>query len=163
MDINAPEKTNGYLGEGLRGPAWTIAGVTIGGLVVEALKNGGILGGRQDCATQRDLAYERELTKANAETAALKAQLDCRAEVLAAERRFEDKLDAIEAQIGGQQVLNAKMQGFMETLAGQVASFDRMTARFITQPVMAASEAALTIGPFAKTATASAGTQAAAA
>ena len=31
----------------------------------------------------------------------------------------------------------------MEALAGQVAAFDRMTARYFTAPVMSASEAAL--------------------
>ena len=139
-----------YKGEGVRGWGWALFGVAtaIGAKYVLGDGNGLFGNGRKcDLATQRDLTYERELTKANAETAALKAQLDCRTEVLAAERRFEDKLDAIEAQLNTttttQAVLNAKQQGFIDVLAGQVASIDRMTARYFTAPVMAASEAAL--------------------
>ncbi len=155
MDINAPEKTNGYLGEGLRGPAWTIAGVTIGGLVVEALKNGLFgMGQQQNVATQRDLAYERQLTEANAKSAALEAKLDCRAEIIASERRYEDKFDAIEKQLCDQRVHNAVNDGAVAGIAEQTRQLLAMTSRFIAQPVMAASEAALTIGPFAKTAAA---------
>ena len=145
-----------YVGQGLRAPAWTGVGVLILDAVTKLLGNGGI-GGRQDCATQRDLDYERKLTEANADKAALQAKYDCQQMIIASERRYEDKFDAIEAQIGGQQTFNAKMQGFMETLAGQVASFDRMTARYIVQPVMAASEGALAYGPFAKASAAASG------
>ena len=80
-----------YKGEGVRGWGWALFGVAtaIGAKYVLGDGNGLFGNGRKcDLATQRDLTYERELTKANAETAALKAQLDCRTEVLAAERRF---------------------------------------------------------------------------
>jgi hypothetical protein len=157
-------KNGDYDGKGLRGALWAAFGVGTAAAAKYVLGEGGLFGGggqRCNLATQRDLEYERALTVANAETAALKAQLDCRAEVLAAERRFEDKLDAIEAQLNAttttQAVLNAKQQGFIDVLAGQVASIDRMTARYFTAPVMAASEAALSAFNGAKPAAASSG------
>ncbi len=141
-----------YKGEGVRGWGWALFGVAtaIGAKYVLGDGNGLFGGNRQCCnvATQRAREYERELTRANAEIGQLKAEKYADAATLAAERRFEDKLDAIEAQINTttttQAVLNAKQQGFLEALAGQVAAFDRMTARYFTVPVMTASEAALT-------------------
>lgn len=144
-------KGESYKGEGIRGWGWALFGVACAAGAKYVMGDGGLFGGggqRCNLATQRDLEYERALTVANAEIGQLKAEKYADAATLAAERRFEDKLDAIEAQLNTatttQAVLNAKQQGFMEALAGQVAAFDRMTARYFTAPVMAASEAALT-------------------
>ena len=151
---------NAYKGEGVRGWGWALFGVAtaIGAKYVLGDGNG-LFGGGQRCnlATQRDLEYERALTVANAEIGQLKAEKYADAATLAAERRFEDKLDAIESQLNTatttQAVLNAKQQDFMEALAGQVAAFDRMTARYFTAPVMTVSEAALAAFNGAKRAT----------
>ena len=147
-NTNTPD----YLGQGVRGPLWTTAGVGIGAAALYAINSmmrgfgaGGPPSGNPPWS--RDLDYERELTKANAETASLKAQLDCRAEVLAAERRFEDKLDALEAQINAQQVFNATQSGVIATINAQTQQLLRMTGLYITQPVMGASEAALNYVP----------------
>ena len=148
-NTNAPD----YLGQGVRGPLWTTAGVGIGAAALYAFNtmlrglNGGVPPSGGNPPWARDMEYERELTKANAETASLKAQLDCRAEVLAAERRFEDKLDALEAQINAQQVFNATQTGVIATINAQTQQLMRMTGLYITQPVMGASEAALNYVP----------------
>lgn len=133
-----------------------VTGAALGGsaLLIQLLSGGlgNIIGGNRppagDPPWARDMAYERELTKANAEIGQLKAEKYADAATLAAERRFEDKLDAIEAQINAatttQAVLNAKQEAFMGSLAAQVASFDRMTSRYIAPGVITASEAAAT-------------------
>ena len=134
---------------GTRGAVWTGAGALIGLLAQRSGLLGGILGGGGtpcEVATQRDLGYERELTKANAEIGQLKAEKYADAATLAAERRLADKIEKIETSMNAattaQAVLNAKQQGFIDMLAGQVASFDRMTARYINPVVMSVSEAA---------------------
>ena len=104
---------------------------------------GGLFGGGcKNVATQRDLEYERELTKANAEIGQLKAEKYADTGVLAAERRFEDKLDAIEKQIAEQQVFNATQMGTMGVIASQTQQLMKMTGLIINAPVIAASEAA---------------------
>lgn len=152
MTDESNTNTPDYLGQGVRGPLWTTAGVGIGAAALYAINSmmrgfgaGGPPNGNPPWS--RDLDYERELTKANAETASLKAQLDCRAEVLAAERRFEDKLDALEAQINAQQVFNATQTGVIATINAHTKQLMRMTGLYITQPVMGASEAALNYVP----------------
>ena len=148
-NTNTPD----YLGQGVRGPLWTTAGVGIGAAALYAINSmmrGFGAGGPPNGGNppwSRDLDYERELTKANAETASLQAKLDCRTEVLAAERRFEDKLDALEAQINAQQVFNATQSGVIATINAQTQQLLRMTGLYITQPVMGASEAALNYVP----------------
>jgi hypothetical protein len=96
-------------------------------------------------ATQRDLTYERELTVANAKIGQLEAEKYADGAVLAAERRLADKIEKIEVAMNAatttQAVLNAKQEAFIGALAGQVASFDRMTQRFISPGVMTGSEA----------------------
>jgi hypothetical protein len=135
---------------GTRGAVWTGAGALIGLLAQRSglLGGNGILGGGTPCevATQRDLGYERELTKANAEIGQLKAEKYADAGILAAERRLADKIERIETAMNAatttQAVLNAKQEAFIGGLAAQVASFDRMTARYINPVVMNVSEAA---------------------
>lgn len=132
-----------------------VTGAALGGsALLVSLLNGGlgnILGGGMrppagDPPWARDLNYERELTKANAELGQVKAEKYADAVTLAAERRLADKIEAVEKELKAaaatQAVLNAKQEAFVGGLAAQVASFDRMTARYIVQPVMAASEAA---------------------
>ncbi len=162
---NAPAD---YLGQGVRGPLWTTAGVGIGAAALYAFNTmmrglgAGMPPPGGNPPWSRDLEYERELTKANAETASLQAKLDCRTEVLAAERRFEDKLDAIEAQIAAQQVFNATQTGVIATINAQTQQLMRMTGLYINQPVMAASEAALSAFKAGGTSAASSTTAAAA-
>lgn len=154
MTDESNTNTPDYLGQGVRGPLWTTAGVGIGAAALYAFNTmlrglgGGMPppnGGTPPWA--RDLTYERELTEANAKAAALEAKLDCRAEVLASERRYEDKFDAIEKQLCDQRVHNATNDGVVAGIAAQTAQLLKMTAPFIVQPVMAASEAALNFVP----------------
>lgn len=146
------------------GVANTGLGLSIGALGLLLLQNGalgGILGGNRPDPSNppwaRDMGYERELTKANAEIGQLKAEQYANAAVLAAERRLADKIEALEtaqtAAYNAQAVLNAKQEAFIGGLAAQVASFDRMTARYITGPVMSASEAVLAANKPAATTT----------
>ena len=145
--------TADYLGQGLRGPIWALFGVATAAAAKYALGgNFPLLGGGMpppggNPPWARDMTYERELTKANAETAALQAKLDCQNAVLASERRYEDKFDAIEREICAQKVHNATNDGVVGTIAAQTAQLMRMTNLFIAQPVMAASEAALNYVP----------------
>lgn len=165
MTDESNTNTPDYLGQGVRGPLWTTAGVGIGAAALYAINSmmrgfgagGPPNGGNPPWA--RDLTYERELTEANAKAAALEAKLDCRAEILASERRYEDKFDAIEKQLCDQRVHNATNDGVVAGIAAQTAQLLKMTSPYIVQPVMAASEAALNFVPpalaAAKTGTAS--------
>ena len=144
---------------GARGAIWTLAGAAIA-TVVQRGGLGGVLGGMpppplEPPATQRDLKYERELTVANAKIGQLEAEKYADAVSLATERRLADKIEKIETSMNAatttQAVLNAKQEAFIAALAGQVASFDRMTQRFINPAVMSGSEA---IAASFKTATA---------
>ncbi|MBR1589437.1 MAG: hypothetical protein IJ658_14075 [Kiritimatiellae bacterium] len=144
--------TADYLGQGLRGPIWALFGVATAAAAKYALGgNFPLLGGGMPAGGNppwaRDLTYERELTKANAETAALQAKLDCQNAILASERRYEDKFDAIEREICAQKVHNATNDGVVGTIAAQTAQLMKMTAPYIVQPVMAASEGALNFVP----------------
>jgi hypothetical protein len=142
-----------------------ITGAALGGsALLLSVLNGGLgnlLGGMRapagDPPWSRDLRYERDLTEKDAKIGKLEAQIYTDQQVQAAERRFEDKLDAIEKQlnasVAAQAVLNAKQEAFIGGIAAQVASFDRMTARYIAGPVMTASEAVASAFS-AKTATA---------
>ena len=98
----------------------------------------------------RDMNYERELTEKDAKIGKLESQIYTDQQVLALERRVDDKLTRINERINtetaAQNVLNAKQQSFLDVIASKVASFDMMTSRYINQPVMAASEAALAWG-----------------
>lgn len=159
-------KNGDYDGKGLRGALWAAFGVGTAAAAKYVLGEGGLFGGGAPQGGippwARDMNYERELTVANAKIGQLEAEKYADAVTLAAERRLADKIEAIEkamnATTATQAVLNAKQQGFIDMLAGQVASFERMTARYIIQPVMATSEAALNIKPAsAQTATAGSG------
>lgn len=141
------EMGKGYVGEGLRGPIWAAFGVAAAAGAKYVLGDGGLFGGcNKNVATTRDLDYERKLTEANAKIGQLEAEQFASAAALATERRLADKIEALEkamnATAATQAVLNAKQEAFIGGLAAQVASFDRMTARYIIQPVMSASEAA---------------------
>lgn len=141
-----------YLGQGLRGPIWALFGVATAAAAKYALGGNfpGLVGGMPAGGNppwSRDMEYERELTKANAEAAALQAKLDCQNAIIASERRYEDKFDAIEREICAQKVHNATNDGVVGTIAAQTAQLMRMTNLFIAQPVMAASEAALNYVP----------------
>lgn len=154
MTDESNTNTPDYLGQGVRGPLWTTAGVGIGAAALYAFNTllrglgGGMPppnGGNPPWA--RDMNYERELTQANAKVAQLEAQQYANAAVLAAERRYEDKFDKIEAALCEQRVHNATNDGVVAGIAAQTAQLLKMTAPFIVQPVMAASEAALNFVP----------------
>ena len=135
---------------GTRGAVWTGAGALIGLLAQRSglLGGNGLLGGGTPCevATQRDLGYERELTKANAEIGQLKAEKYADAVTLAAERRYEDKIDALEKQIAelsaGQAVFNANTMSSIGIIQQQNAQLMKMTNLIISAPAFAESQAA---------------------
>lgn len=135
---------------GTRGAVWTGAGALIGLLAQRSglLGGNGLFGGGTPCevATQRDLGYERELTKANAEIGQLKAEKYADAVTLAAERRYEDKIDALEKQIAelsaSQAVVNANTLSAIGIIKQQTAQLASMTATVINAPTMLASESA---------------------
>lgn len=155
------EMTRGYEGQGIRAALWSAFGVGTAAAAKYVLGGeGGLFGGgcNKNVATTRDLDYERKLTEANAKIGQLEAEQFASAAALATERRLADKIEALEkamnATAATQAVLNAKQEAFIGGLAAQVASFDRMTARYIIQPVMSASEAAAAaFAPKATTAT----------
>lgn len=138
----------GYDGKGVRGWGWALFGVVTAGVAKYVMGDGGGLfgGGCRGVATQRDLDYERKLTEANAETAALQAKLDCNAAVLASERRYEDKFDAIEKQINDlsstQAVFNANTMAAIGVVGQQAKQLAAMTTTIIGAPSILASEAA---------------------
>ena len=144
-----------YLGQGLRGPVWTTAGVGIGAAALYALNTlarggfgfGGGMPPAGDPPWARDMNYERELTQANAKVAQLEAQQYANAVVIASERRYEDKFDKIEAALCEQRVHNAVNDGAVAGIAAQTAQLQKLTAPYIVQPVMAASEGALNFVP----------------
>ena len=146
-------ETNGYEGQGIRAALWSAFGVGTAAAAKYVLGDGGLFGGGRppagDPPWARDMAYERALTEANAKTAALEAKLDCRTEVLAAERRFEDKLDAIEAQLGQQQTFNATQTCAIANVQQQTMQLMQMTGLIIKAPIIRASEAAAASAPAA--------------
>ena len=157
------EMTRGYEGQGIRAALWSAFGVGTAAAAKYVLGGeGGLFGGgcNKNVATTRDLDYERKLTEANAKIGQLEAEQFASAAALATERRLADKIETLEkamnATAATQAVLNAKQEAFIGGLAAQVASFDRMTARYIIQPVMSASEAAA--AAFAPKTTTTAGT-----
>lgn len=154
------EMTKGYEGAGLRGPIWAAFGVAAAAGAKYVLGgDGGLFGGgcNKNVATTRDLDYERKLTEANAKIGQLEAEKYADAGALAVERRLTDKIEELKATMNAttttQAVLNEKQMGILAVLGTQVAAFDRMTGRYIIQPVMATSEAALNIKPVAAAAT----------
>lgn len=135
--------------------AGTGVGLGAGALGLLLLQNGGlggILGGNrppmEPPATQKDVENERRLTEKDMEIAQLKAEKYADNAVLTAERRLADKIEKIETQLNAttttQAVINAQQTGIIATLQGQVMQLNNMTGLYIKQPVMAASEAALT-------------------
>lgn len=130
-----------YTGKGMGG---TALGLGIGALGLLLLQNGafgGIFGGNRPPmdppATQRDLAYERELTTKDAKIGKLEAQL-----------YTDQQINVLRQELNGaaaaQSVTNAQQNGALTMLQSQVATLNAMTSPYIKQPVMAASEAALT-------------------
>lgn len=114
-------------------------------------------GNREPPVSQRELDTrlhcERQLTEKDSEIGQLRAEKYADAAVLAAERRLADKIEKVETAMNTanatQAVINAQQTGVIGLLQNQVATLNAMTGLYIKQPVMAASEAALTIGPFA--------------
>ncbi len=153
------EMTKGYEGQGIRAALWSVFGVSTAAAAKYVLGgDGGLFGGcNKNVATTRDLDYERKLTEANAKIGQLEAEKYADTGALAVERRLTDKIEELKATMNAttttQAVLNEKQMGILTVLRTQVAAFDRMTGRYIIQPVMATSEAALNIKPVAAAAT----------
>lgn len=124
---------------------------------------GGIFGGNRpqppELATQRDVGYERQLTEKDMEIAQLKAEKYTDAAVLAAERRLADKIEATNLRINAlentQSVLNAHQSDAIKMMQGEIMEVKSVFGAYIRQPIMAASEAALSTFQ-GKTATAAA-------
>ena len=135
---------------GTRGAVWTGAGALIGLLAQRSglLGGNGLLGGGTSCevATQRDLGYERELTKANAEIGQLKAEKYADSVTLAAERRLADKIEKIEttmqAGFRAQGEYNVANTAAVASISNQTAQLMKMTNLIISAPAFAESQAA---------------------
>ena len=80
--------------------------------------------------------YERQLTTKDAEIGKLQAQLYTDQQITA----LRQELQAGQA---AQAVINAQQNGVLGVLQNQVMQLNAMTSLYIKQPVMAASEAAL--------------------
>lgn len=135
------------------GVANTGLGLSIGALGLLLLQNGalgGILGGNRPDPSNppwaRDMGYERELTKANAEIGQLKAEQYANSAVLAAERRLADKIEALEkaqtATTLAQQHMNDVTAGFIAGVQEKTNLLMGMTGLVIKAPALLASEAA---------------------
>ena len=120
-----------------------VTGAALGGaaLLVQLLSGsfGNILGGRPpagDPPWARDMNYERALTERDAKIGKLEGQL-----------YTDQQVNAVRQEIQGanaaQAVINAQQNGILGLLQSQVATLNAMTSPYIKQPVMAASEAAL--------------------
>lgn len=143
------ESKHDYDGKGLRGALWAAFGVGTAAAAKYVLGDGGLFGGAPQGGTPpwaRDMDYERELTKANAEIGQLRAEKYADAVTLAAERRYEDKIDALEKQIAelsaSQAVFNANTLSSIGVIKQQTAQLAAMTATVINAPTMLASESA---------------------
>lgn len=132
------------------GTVGSALGIGIGALALTLLQNGGlngILGNggvprppMEPVATQRDLRYERELTTKDAEIGKLQAQLYT-------DQQITELRKELQTATATQAVINAKQSGVIGLLQNQVQTLNAMTSLYIKQPVMAASEAALTFVP----------------
>ena len=129
------EKTN-YLGG-------TALGLGAGALGLLLLQNGGlgnILGTARppvgDPPWSRDLGYERDLTGKDMEIGKLQAQLYT-------DQKVNELRQELQAGQAAQAVINAQQTGMLAVLQNQVQVLNSMTSPYIKQPVMAASEAAL--------------------
>lgn len=139
----------GYDGKGIRGWGWALFGVVTAAAAKYVMGNGGVLGGGNGCGTPpwaRDMDYERQLTVANAKIGQLEAEKYADTVTLAAERRYEDKIDALEKQIAelsaSQAVFNANTISSIGLVKQQAAQLASMTATVINAPTMLASESA---------------------
>ena len=133
----------------------TALGLAIGSLTWQGLQNGllgGALGGNrppmEPPATQRDVNYERQLTEKDMEIAQLKAEKYTDQAVLAAERRFADKLENVNIRINemdkAQSVLNARQTDALVYAQTEINKLDAVFAPYIKGPIMTASEAVAT-------------------
>ncbi len=157
-------ENNNKASVGLAGTGLGLGAGALGLLLLQNGAFGNILGGNrppmEPPATQRDVENERKLTEKDMEISQLKAEKYADNAVLTAERRLADKIEKIETQLNTttttQAVINAQQTGIIATLQGQVMQLNNMTGLYIKQPVMAASEAALTaLKPAAATTAAS--------
>jgi hypothetical protein len=139
-----------YDGKGIRGWGWALFGVTTAIAAKYVMGNGGGLLGNGmpppgDPPWARDMNYERELTKANAEIGQLKAEKYADAVTLAAERRLADKIEKIEtamqAGFRAQGEYNVANTAAVASTNAQVAQLMRLTGLVINAPTMLASEA----------------------
>lgn len=134
-----------------------VTGAALGGsALLVSLLNGGlgnILGGARppvgDPPWARDMNYERELTEKDSKIGKLEAQLYT-------DQQITELRKELQAATATQAVINAQQTGVIGLLQSQVNTLNAMTSLYIKQPVMAASEAALSAFTAAKTATAAA-------
>ena len=82
----------------------------------------------------RDMQYERELTKANAENGQLKAQIYC-------DEKINELRRDLTAATAAQQVFNSTVTASIATVTQQTQRLMSMTGLYINQPTMTASEA----------------------
>ena len=157
-------ESKNYVGEGIRGPLWGIAGTAFGVGAKYLLGDGGLFGGgcNKNVATTRDLDYERKLTEANAKIGQLEAEKYADAATLASERRLTDKIEevkaAMQAGFRAQGEYNVANTAAVASINNQTAQLMKMTNLIISGPAFAESQAAA--APFvAKAATPAAANQ----
>lgn len=151
MVTETTENGNDYAGKGSAYTGLALGATALGLNLLQGGALGGILGGRPpagDPPWARDLKYERELTGKDAEIGKLQAQLYT-------DQQITELRKELQTATAAQAVINAQQTGVIGLLQSQVATLNSMTSLFIKQPVMAASEAALSAFT-AKTATAAA-------
>ena len=154
MVTETTDNNNGYAG---KGSAYTGLALGATALGLYALNGGlgNIIGGTrppmplpEPFATQRDLAYERDLTTKDAEIGQLKAEKYADTVVLAAERRLADKIEKIETGLNTailkQAEYNVANTAAVATTNAQVMQLMKLTGLVINAPTMLASESAAT-------------------
>ncbi len=131
----------------------TLGAVALGLTVLQNGGLGGILGNNRppagDPPWSRDMGYERDLTTKDMQIGKLEAQLYT-------DQKVNELRQELQAGTAAQAVINAQQTSMLAVLQNQVQVLNSMTSPYIRQPIMAASEAALSSFKTATTASASA-------
>ena len=118
---------NNYASTGLAGTGLGLGAGALGLMLLNG-NLGNIFGGQRPApeppATQRDLAYERDLTEKDAKIGQLQAQLYT-------DQKVNELRQEVTAGQAAQAVINANQQGMLGILQQQVAMFQAMTGQFI--------------------------------
>ena len=139
--MESTEKRTNYLG----GTGLGLGAGALGLLLLQNGALGNIIGGNRppvgDPPWSRDMNYERQLTKADAKIGKLEAQIYT-------DEKVNELRRELQASTAAQQVFNSTVSAAIATTAEQTKQLMNMTSLYISQPVMAASEGALSYSPF---------------